>query len=93
MNHGKIEALGRPRRSDAKPTRPLRLRQHHHFPTVSRMTESLFDWRDGLALLQQILDLRCNLTLLPVRPVTGESVSSSVEPYPPRNARVSSSGT
>jgi len=54
MNHRKIEALGRPRRSDAKPPRLLRLSQPYHLPTVSPMTESLFDWRDGLALLQHL---------------------------------------
>src|SRR5258708_19707043 len=53
MSHRKIEALGRPRRSDAQPPRLLALRQRHHFRKVAGTTESLFDCRDGLALLQR----------------------------------------
>jgi hypothetical protein len=48
----KIEALGRPRRPDAKPPRLPALSQPHHLAQVTRTTDSLFDYRDGIALLQ-----------------------------------------
>jgi hypothetical protein len=53
MNDRKIEALGRPRRSDAEFSRLLALSRGHHFGKVAGVTESLFAYCDGIALLQQ----------------------------------------
>jgi hypothetical protein len=52
MNDRKIEALGRPRRSDAEFPRLPALSRGHHFGKVADVTESLFAYRDGIALLQ-----------------------------------------
>jgi hypothetical protein len=61
MNDRKIEALGRPRRSDAEFSRLLALSRGHHFGKVAGVTESLFAYCDGIALLQQASDfpVRC----------------------------------
>jgi hypothetical protein len=55
MNDRKIEALGPPRRSDAEFPRLLALSRGHHFGKVAGVTESLFAYCDGIALLQQSL--------------------------------------
>jgi hypothetical protein len=60
MNHQKIEALGRPRTLDSVAPRLLTLSQPHHFSTKTGTTESLFDYGDGIALLQH-----CELPAVP----------------------------
>jgi hypothetical protein len=52
MNDRKIEVLGPPRRSDAEFPRLLALSRGHHFGKVADVTESLFAYCDGIALLQ-----------------------------------------
>ena len=51
MNRQNIEALGRLGFKES--SRLPALSQAHHFPTVTRTTDSLFAYRDGIALLQQ----------------------------------------
>lgn len=58
MNDRIIEALGRPRRSDAEFPRLQALSRGHHFGKVADVTESLFAYCDGIALLQQGLNSR-----------------------------------
>ena len=53
MSARKNEALGSLRTADSISTRFLTLGQPHHWSTVSDVSESLFDYRDGIALLQQ----------------------------------------
>lgn len=59
MNDRKIEALGRPRRSDAEFPRLPALSRGHHFGKVADVTESLFAYCDGIALLQHNGRIRC----------------------------------
>lgn len=66
MNDRKIEALGRPRRSDAEFLRLPALSRRHHFGKVADVTESLFAYCDRIALLQQEPDL-CGLHVEPRR--------------------------
>ncbi len=54
MNNRKIEALRRLRTPGPPPPRLPALSQPHHFQRVSRMTDSLFDCGDGIALLQHV---------------------------------------
>src|SRR6266571_1364188 len=52
MSQPKYEALGRIRTADAMSPRLLALSRPHHFSRETGTTESLFDYGDGIALLQ-----------------------------------------
>jgi len=59
MSARKNEGLGSLRTADSMSTRFLTLGQPHHWSTVPDVSESLFDYRDGIALLQHGTVCRC----------------------------------